>query len=492
MAFNEKLKLLMQVQGISNSKIARALSVDPSLISRWKSGSRVPPKNSAYFSKLVDYFIRHAEMDYQKSALAEVMGLTDIPDSDASLALCLEQWLLEEKPIAASQIDRFIARFLQSPSPNMAGTKEPHIPEQPSGRPFSGECYRGRDGFKSAILRFLTDVRRSEKKVTLLLYSDLPLKWLSEDPAFALQWAFALKAVALSGHKIKIIHTIQRDVGEMLFAVEQWLPMYMSGVIEPFYDPNFKRPLFNRTLFLAPGIASVTSTTFSSSLTAERYLYTRDTATIADYVEEFEHYLKKCLPLMHIFTAPDHLGALCDYQADHALSSLRHIVFSDSPSIETFPEAGLDYFQIDRHQKQHLYERLQAFKKQLDSTPYTEILHLDPSGKSKPRNFICGSLASYDEKCYRLHLQNLIFLLERYPNYMLYLVEDPVFSDLYLSYKEEGEILIIKNAPVPMAFGFDQPQMVHAFKLYLDQIIHTIPPAAKTRTAVIAKLKSML
>ncbi|MDW7661634.1 MAG: hypothetical protein SCL54_09485, partial [Bacillota bacterium] len=52
----DKLNLLMNFFEISNSKLARAISVDPSLISRWRTGDRVPSKSSNHFHALGCYF----------------------------------------------------------------------------------------------------------------------------------------------------------------------------------------------------------------------------------------------------------------------------------------------------------------------------------------------------------------------------------------------------------------------------------------------------
>jgi DNA-binding transcriptional regulator YiaG len=64
MPFNDRISLLMAVLRVSNSALARALSVDASLVSRWRTGARMPAKNSAHIKAIAAYFAGQAKMDY--------------------------------------------------------------------------------------------------------------------------------------------------------------------------------------------------------------------------------------------------------------------------------------------------------------------------------------------------------------------------------------------------------------------------------------------
>jgi len=74
MDFGKKLSLLMSVLSVSNGALAKALSVDPSLISRWRSGSRIPAKDSGYIEMIASYLVEHAKMEHQKLAICEITG----------------------------------------------------------------------------------------------------------------------------------------------------------------------------------------------------------------------------------------------------------------------------------------------------------------------------------------------------------------------------------------------------------------------------------
>lgn len=94
---------------------------------------------------------------------------------------------------------------------------------------------------------------------TLFLFSDENMEWLYEDAAFAARWAESFKKVIEKGNRVKIIHTVARDINEMLEAVTKWIPIYMTGAVEPYYYPRLRDGLFQRTLFIAPDTGAVVS-----------------------------------------------------------------------------------------------------------------------------------------------------------------------------------------------------------------------------------------
>lgn len=61
------------------------------------------------------------------------------------------------------------------------------------------------------------------------------------------------------GTHIKIIHNIDRDITEMISAVESWFPLYVTGMIESYYNKKSCGTRFKHTIFLCPGKACIAS-----------------------------------------------------------------------------------------------------------------------------------------------------------------------------------------------------------------------------------------
>jgi hypothetical protein len=85
----------------------------------------------------------------------------------------------------------------------------------------------------------------------MFLYSDEDMGWLTET-GFRAKWMALLPQALRRGHRITIIHTVNRGFDEMLSAIEKWLPIYMTGAVEPYYCPRPRDGILLRTLFIAP------------------------------------------------------------------------------------------------------------------------------------------------------------------------------------------------------------------------------------------------
>lgn len=55
--FSEKLDYLMNLTNTTNSNLANSVSLDPSYISRLRSGARTPVKDALYLESMADFFL---------------------------------------------------------------------------------------------------------------------------------------------------------------------------------------------------------------------------------------------------------------------------------------------------------------------------------------------------------------------------------------------------------------------------------------------------
>ena len=74
MDFSEKINLLMKMVHTTNFELAETLDVDPSLISRWRTGERKVGTSSPYIAKIARFFAERIQEDFQKVAILELMG----------------------------------------------------------------------------------------------------------------------------------------------------------------------------------------------------------------------------------------------------------------------------------------------------------------------------------------------------------------------------------------------------------------------------------
>ena len=78
MEFHDKLIFLMNITQTTNKELAAALSVDPSLISLFRSGKRKRPQNPDYYTNMAAFFSRRCPAAFQRNALSEMLGQSSI------------------------------------------------------------------------------------------------------------------------------------------------------------------------------------------------------------------------------------------------------------------------------------------------------------------------------------------------------------------------------------------------------------------------------
>lgn len=148
-------------------------------------------------------------------------------------------------------------------------------------------------------------ILQEDKPQTLLLFSDENMAWLYEDAAFSRRWAELFSTVILKGNRVRIIHSISRDMNEMLEAVAKWIPIYMTGMIEPYYYPRLRDGVFQRTMFIAPETAAVISSSIQQNTEEMLSIFITDRAAVAALKKEYERFFTMCRPLMRVYSGSD-------------------------------------------------------------------------------------------------------------------------------------------------------------------------------------------
>lgn len=95
--FRQRLVQLVHETHIPMSHIARALSYDPSYLSKICSGQRFPSSPAVFQKNLCEFIAGHYTFPREQQALAKALGFTYQPDGDVSFAEALIKWFDSEK-----------------------------------------------------------------------------------------------------------------------------------------------------------------------------------------------------------------------------------------------------------------------------------------------------------------------------------------------------------------------------------------------------------
>ncbi len=515
MQFAEKLDFLMNMTNTTNSALALNVRLDASHISRLRRGQRRALRNRACIDAMAEYFARHCEETYRRKALLDTMDADLGVGGTKSLAERIAQWLSEEKTDGIQTVEHFLSGLTHVPAPS-----QETVPPQEAARPREApspvcenvssdadsaevSVFLGVDGKRRAVIQFLNAVLAQEWPVTLLLFSDEPTDWMTTDRKFSSTWASLMSQVLEKGNRIVVIHTISRDLDEMLHAIGQWMPLYMSGAIEPYFYPKKRDGIFKRTLFIAPGVAAVTSGSVGDSVEGAANLLFRDRASVEAYEKEFLRYLAMCKPLMRIFTFRNrdaYLETLFEFEKERSDTVIR----TESLSLVTMPEPVftgiLARLGMEEKRLAALHRlRAELFESLLETNDFREIVCLpDPGDVTAGRVKVALSvMLSGDPVCYTaeeflLHLEHLVSLLRRFEHFHVCLTKAAADERYIIYAKEDLGVIVAKTSDPPIVLAMREGNMNAAFWDFLQNTLREKSCCERDRGRVLEKLEEYI
>lgn len=456
---SEKINFLMDITQTNNSTLARALNFDPSYISRIRSGKRGVPKNQPFFEPLASFFARKIVTEFQKQSIARmIIPGRDWPEDKKEAEQLLNKWLtihMKDSSVKSISVTREISKL------DMIFSDET--------RRSDTSYYYGRQGKRDAVEAFLTEMIMTGEPQTLLLYSDEDFSWLYEELSFARLWLGLLLKLIQNGGKIIIIHDVSRNIGEMLEAIQKWMPVYATGAVMPYYYPRIRDGVYHRTLFIAKGMSAISSFSIAGHDEGKLNLLLRDRFAVEALEEEFSDYLSLCKPLMQIYT---NRNAQAYFSVEKE--------FTDS--IENMICAG------------NLLGNRDEIEKLLSKgANITEILNL-PDEQSVKNNKVTWPLSDFhkmkDTICtateYAERLKHVIYLMKMYDNYQVILT-DQLPPDYMIKIKESVGMTFYNSMIPSTVFYIEEKSMLQSFS---EHMIRQIKEEKKEK--VIQKIEAYI
>jgi len=480
--FSEKLNFLMDITNTTNSALALNSKLDASYISRLRSGHRKVSRHQTYVKTMAEYFGKRCVENYQRKALLEMMNLTSFPADNDNISKIIYNWMILEQSKEAKVIETFLIGF--SNTKVSIDLRKERIVNDTLEESLQKEksIYYGFEGKRQAVICFLSEVIKCKEPQTLLLFSDESTDWMTEDRKFAVTWAFLMSQVLSKGNRIKIIHTVSRYLDEMLNAISQWMPLYMSGLIEPYFYPKKRDGIFKKTMFISPSVSAVISSSIGNMSDKACNLLFWDKPAIKAFEEEFNQYLSMCKPLMKIFTLENemhYLDTLIEFEKEKSDSiikteSLSFITMPESVSTSILSRLG----RSSENYKAYRKARLKQFENNLMTNSFVEIIQLPDKDmiinsrvKVALSIVLGGGTVYYTAKEYILHLEYIIHLLNTYKNFHVFLSTD-IMDESYMVYvREEFGAIVAKTSAPQVALSINENNMTAAFWDFLKSII---------------------
>lgn len=475
MIFSEKLTFLLKLTDTSNKQLASALAVDPSLISRMRQARRKPPQNNAHLVGMANYFAKKCTTHYQRSALAETVGQNRIKlltKSDA-LSVILSEWLAGDTLSAGRRVEQLVHEIAQNEPEGISDI--PIKAVSPKGDAAHSHAYYGNAGKRAAIRAFYTYLLEVNVPCTIYITTDESIEWLAEKPAFSQELSCALLKLTEAGYSFKRIASKLWDISDAVDSISRWLPVYMYGKLDTWYYRRIRDNVFRRTIFAAPGLASVSSCSVGYHADSDLTFLNVDAGMADAAVREFNDYLALCVPLTIVHRHGDGGESISDcLQRFINTPGDRSAKYLGLPSLITPPgilrriltgqQEAADVFISHRFS----YENTMSLFKRTDVITLAQPEDVCSGKVLCTASLLIPGIAPhyYTGAEYIAHLQELLRLMETYPDYTVVALDEAV-PDISICAISEGISYVIRGKDPVTLFEISEQSFVAAADEYI-------------------------
>jgi len=496
MKFHEKLSFLMNLTQTSNKTLSAKLNVDPSLISMLKTGKRKMSKNADYINTMAEYFGKNCISEYQRYSLADAMKNENIKtiSSPDHLANVLFNWLND------SYID--VAPINES-TRTLKSVADQGIPP-PMANVDIFYTTNGRRAALDALYGLMEkDPTPSTPFNTLFISIDEDLEWIYEDLEFFIRLQRNLFKLVSDGMRIcHVIHS-NTDPVQLREYLKLWLPLYVTGGVEAHWCYHPKPQIYRRSIILAPLSGAIFYNTANTKRDDPATLITSDRQLMHSLTYEFQSYFPNFQPILEELSASE--GLVKNIEESH-MNLTNKIQQTPSLPVETTPAHlvlhCIETAVSDAHKeflKAHL-DQTERFERSLSNKnfTYTDIAYLASAHAVKNgeirlllSNGANGESLIYTPEMYALHLQNILRLLIKYPNYNFIPSTHRLHYDFVMMVQNNAQAVLIRTAPPFYSYSIKQPELVAACSDLLTNE-RDVFMLTQTRESVIQRIKDLI
>lgn len=478
---------LLTVVPINISDLARFLNYDPSYISRIRNGQRQPANPTEFARKISIFVTKHFQTVEQKAVISslincpmeELSNYTDFQDRMTNWLLAGSGAVKDSMTVFLEKLDEFnLNEYIHSIHFN-----ELKIPSVPFQIPIS-RTYWGIKEMMESELDFLKATVLSKSTAPVIMYSDMPMKEMAKDPEFPKKWMFGMAMMLKKGLHLYQIHNLDRSFDEMMLGLESWIPMYMTGLISPYYLKNTQNNTFLHLLKVS-GSAALSGEAITGCHENGKYYLTKSKREVAYYQRRADELLKNADSLMDIYRSEREAELNTFLISDIRKSGKRRGIRSTLPLYtisEELLERILIRHDIDGRQKQRIRKHVKMQKERIISILASETLEdevpaLTPEEFSKNppvldlSGIFCETNLPYSEEEYMMHMNDTKAFARKNPNYILRISTTHAFHNLQILVHEGQWAIISKSKAPAIHFIIHHPKLRNAIENFIPPIV---------------------
>jgi len=478
--YSQKFDLLLRELEINVSKMAAALHYDASYISKIRTGKRVPSDPALFTETVCGYIVRSCSSEAEIKKAASLIGAApEKLESQENYFRLLHGWLCMEELEKPDYISGFLQKmdeFDLNDYIRAIHFDSVKIPRVPFWLPVSRHYY-GLKEMREGELEFLKQVVLSRTMEPLHICSDMPVEDMAADSDFARKYMFGLAMVLKKGLCIHIIHDVERTMKDMMLGLENWIPLYMTGQIFPYYLKGVQNKVYSH-LHYSSGQAAMTGDCISGHHENAHYYLTSHKEEVEHCRKNTEYLLKKASPLMDIYREEKKEKFYDFLEGDSRIEGRRRRILA-APPLFAIPKQLLREILQRNQMEEREYTRILVFQKKEKKRMETVFDHSmvvdelaevtsEEYGKYPVTLPLAGCFLEKDVPLTFQEYTECINAAKKYAskeeNYEFRITKVKGFHNIQITCHEEKWCMVSKNKAPSIHFIIRHPRLLYALE----------------------------
>lgn len=478
--YYQKFDILLRELEINVSKMASALHYDPSYISKIRTGKRTPSDVRGFAENVCGYIVRNFSGQEELNKIVALTGCDNetLMHPENSFIL-LQNWLCSGKFETMDYISGFLQKmdeFNLDDYIRAIHFDSFKVPKVPFQLPVSRQYY-GLKEMREGELDFLKHIVLSKSMKPLHLCCDMPVEDMAQDQEFAKKYMFGLAMVLKKGLHIHIIHDVERPMKDMMLGLENWIPLYMTGQISPYYLKGIQNKVYSH-LHYTSGQAAMTGDCISGHHDTAHYYLTSRKEEVEICRKNTKYLLKKAYPLMEIYRE-EKRAALFDFlEKDSHEEGLRRRILAAPPLFvipqevlkQILAENGISRQECAGILKAHAREQRRIESILTHSQVIDELSQVTKAEYEKYPAVLPVAecflekdiLLTYQE--YRTCVEAAMAYADAHKNYQFSLTKAKGFHNIQITCRQEKWCMVSKNKTPSIHFVIHHPKLRYALE----------------------------
>lgn len=485
--FNANFNLLIDIFKINLSDLSKYLGFDSSFVSKIKNGIR-KPLNLSDFANGICKFIVNNYLDRNGELIKELIKCEEKDLKDATIiADKLYYWLTSNvhSKTNDNELNSFIKKldnfdlndYIKSIKFDKLFT--PTLPKLKT----KSQIYYGLEGYKDAQLEVLKQSAFFKSRDDIFWYSNMPMVEASKDLKFTKKYMMYLAFILKKGIRLNIIHDLDRPFKELMLGLEGWIPLYMTGQINPYYFKDNSNYLYS-IIECVSGNAILHGECVTGNIDKCKLLVSTKKEDIHYYKENSNLLLKKATPLMNIYTPETQNEFLELNKANVVIQNKRKNILLNLPCYtisEKLLNKLLDYNKVSDDDREKIYEWIKNEKDSMQdilshTTVIDEIKILTKNEFKKSPIYLDLSKYYYNKKIiytyndYLEHIELIKDFMKKNKNYIYKSSQKNIFNNINIYIIENKQVILSKiNNPITN-FVIYHPLLITAIQNFIAPI----------------------